>query len=303
MIDNIKLFVLNKHKVENHIIKNDVIQLNSSFNCKTGEAKDYPKKGKDLNLDIGIYEKSASIKGSLHKYHNIKIENGNQNYDDFFYSHVEQAVRGLIKKYDIQNDTCVTNLEFGFNLEVEKDPKIILENNLLMNSFKEPNKNLKFLGKGDYKEFQKTDYSIKIYNKSKQFKLDTNILRVELKIIKKRFLQVHGIFTLEDLLNKNILKGLFNVFKSKIEGLMIIDTFEGIKMPEKDLNKLNKYSNPNYWIRLESAKQGRENYRIRKDCNMILKKYDLLKTKTKILEKLEKKFLELIETRDYTYAA
>jgi hypothetical protein len=298
MIDNIKLFTLDKHKVDNHIINNEVIDLRSYFDYSTGEIKEYPKKGKDLNLEINICEKSTIIKGSLHKYSNEIAKRGSQNFNDFPFSQIEKQIQSLIKKYKIENSTSITNLEFGFNLAVEKDPQIILDSNILMNNLKAPNKNLKFSGKGDLKEFQMTDYSIKIYNKSKQFKLESNILRVELKIIQKRFLQKLGIFKLEDLLNKDAFFRLFEALRDKIEGLVIIDGFQDKIMLENNKDKLNKYSNPNYWINLKSTKSPKQISRLKKELETLLNKYELLQTKNKILELLENKFIDLLEIKE-----
>jgi hypothetical protein len=303
MIDNVKLFVLDKHSFENHIVKGKVIDLNTKFNQMTGEVEDYPKRGKDGNLNVGITLNTACILGSIHKYHNIMMDRGNQNFDDFYYSQIETEIRGLIKKYSIENDTSITNLEFGFNLAVEKDPQIILDNNILMNNFKAPNKNLKFLGKGDYKEFQMSDYSIKIYNKSKQFKLKSNVMRVELKITKKRFLQLLGVYELEDLLDKNILELIYSRFMELFEGLIIIDCFSPEIIPENDYNKLNKYTNPSYWIRIKSEKSPRVISRLKKDFFILLNKYELLKTKNQIREKLNNKFFELIQIDTYKNVA
>ncbi len=298
MIDNIKLFALDKHKVDDHIINNEVVDLKSYFDYSTGEINCYPKKGKDLNLEINICKKSTTIKGSLHKYHNEKFKKGSQNFDDFYFFQIEKQIRGLIKKYKIENSTSITNLEFGFNLAVERDPQIILDSNILMNNFKAPNKNLKFSGKGDLKEFQMTDYSIKIYNKSKQYNLDTNILRVELKIIQKRFLTKLGIFKLEDLLNKETFLRLFEALRDKIEGLIIVYEFQDKIMLETDKDKLNKYSNPNYWISITSTKSPKQIIRLKKDFEVLLEKYNLLRTKNDILVKLENKFFELMEIKD-----
>lgn len=298
MIDYIKIFALDKHKVDDHIINNEVVELKSYFDYSTGEINCYPKKGKDLNLEIAICEKSTTIKGSLHKYHNEKVQKGSQNFNDFYYSQIDEQIRGLIKKYQIENSTSITNLEFGFNLAVEKDPQIILDSNILMNNFKAPNKDLKFSGKGDLKEFQMTGYSIKIYNKSKFCNLEENILRIELKITLKRFLLQLGILKLEDLLNKEAYLKLFEALRSKIEGLLILDDFQSQIMLETDKDKLNKYSNPNYWIKLKSTKTPKQINRLKRDFVTLLDKHQLLKTKTEIQKKLENKFLELLELNE-----
>ncbi len=161
MIDNVKLFANDKHRFENHIIKNGLIELSSSVNNYTGEVNEYPKRGNDLNLNVNITQNQATILGSIHKYNNIKEDRGNQNYNDFSFCQIVEVIRELEEKYQIKNekDTSITNLEFGFNLVVEKDPKLIIDSNLLMNNYKSPNKNLKFLGRGDYKESQEKDFS------------------------------------------------------------------------------------------------------------------------------------------------
>lgn len=296
MIDNIRTFVINKHRFENHIEDNNLMNLTSKLNMLTGELMEYPKKGKDLNLEVSITLHSATIFGSIHKYKNLLEDNGNQNYDDFNFCQIQETIGGLIKKFNIERDTKLTNLEFGFNIAVSKDPQIIIDNNVLMNNFKAPNRNEKFNGKGDYKEFKLTDYRIKIYNKSKPFKLGYNVLRVELKIVKKRLLNSLGIQCLEDLLDKEVLKNLFKLFVERFQGLNIIDYFEQEKVPEKDLNKLNRYMSPTYWIRIKSEKSPKQISGLKADFNNLLNKYKLLEMKNEIREKLNSKFIELLDS-------
>jgi hypothetical protein len=303
MIDNVKLFVKDKHRLENHIMENNLMDLISKISIFTGEMMEYPKKGKDLNLDVGITLRSATILGSIHKYKNLLVGNGNQNYDDFNFCQIQEVILGLITKYNIEKGTQLTNLEFGFNLAVSKDPKTILDNNLLMNNYKAHNKHLKFSGTGDYKEFQLTDYRIKVYNKSKQYKLNTNILRVEIKIIKKRLLQQMGIYCLEDLLDREPIEQLFQLFMNKFEGLNIIDDYDPETIPEKDRNKLNEYTSSNYWIRVKENKSPKVISRLKKDFTNLLNKYELLVTKNEIRENLNSKFLELLDSDCYRNAA
>lgn len=294
MIDNVKLFVKDKHSFESHILNNGLVELSSKLNYHTGEVMEYPKRGKDLNLEINITNSLGTVLGSIHKYNNIIEDKGNQNYNDFSFCQIQEVILGLIEKYNIADGTSITNLEFGFNLAVNKDPKIIIDNNVLMNNFKAPNKNLKFLGKGDYKEFQLTDYSNKMYNKSKQFKLNSNILRIELKIIRKRMLQQLGVYSLEDLLDYEICFRLFEAFREQFEGLLIVDEFDTNSVPENAYNKLIKYTNPNYWISIKDKKSPKVIYRLKKDFNNLLQKHNLLKTKSELREKLNSKFLELL---------
>lgn len=294
MIDNLKLFVKDKHSFENHILNNGLVELNSKLNYHTGEVMEYPKRGRDLNLEIGITNNSGTVLGSIHKYNNIISNNGNHNYNDFSFCQIQEIILGLIDKYNISNATSITNLEFGFNLEIDNNPRTIIDKSVLMYNCKPPNKNLKFSGNGDYKEFQLTDYRVKIYNKSKQFKLSKNILRVELKITRKRLLQQLDIYSLEDLLNYNNYLRLFEFFGEKFEGLMIIDEFDADLIPENDYNKLLRYTNPNYWITIKDKKSPKVIYRLKSDFNKLLNKHNLLKIKGKLREELNSKFIELL---------
>ena len=298
MIDNVKLFVNDKHKFENHVENNGLVELSTSINHYTGEVNEYPKRGNDLNLNVNITMKQATILGSIHKYNNLIEDKGNQNFNDFTFCQIQEVILGLMEKYKIENekDTSITNLEFGFNLVVEKDPKLIIENNVLMNNFKAPSRNLKFQGKGDYKEFQLTDYRIKIYNKSKQFKLDSNVLRVEIKITNKRLLQKLDIYSLEDLLDYKVYKRLFKLFMEKFAGLMIVDEFDANLIPENYYNRLIKYTNPNYWISIKGKHSAKVIARLKNDFKCLLHKHDLLKNKIELREKLNSKFVELLNS-------
>lgn len=298
MIDNIKIFASKKQRLENHIVNNKVIQLVSKFDIGTGEIMEYPKRGKDSNLDISLTKNYSNLKGSLHKYHNIRNDKGDQNYDDFSYSSIESEVKDLLVKYDIGDSNYLTNLEFGLNIVLSKDPQLIIDNNVLMNNCNPPNRDLKFSGRGDYNEYQTDNYLIKVYNKSKHYKLDCHILRLELKIIKKVYLNKLGVFKLEDLLNKDTLKRLYTDLKSKIEGLVIVDEFDSNIVPLQHLNRLNEYMNPNYWRRLKPIKTSKQIYRLKNDFKLLLEKYQLLETKKEILLKMESKFIELLEERN-----
>lgn len=295
MVDHVKFFALEKQRLENHIVNNKVIQLVSPFDIQTGEIMEYPKRGKDFNLDISLTKQSSYIKGSLHKYHNIRIDKGDQNYDNFSYSDIKYEINDLLFKYELGDSNYLTNLEFGLNIAVSKDPQLIIDSNVLMNKCYPPNKDTKFSGKGDYNEYQTDSYIIKVYNKSKQYKLDCYVLRLELKIIKKVYLNKLGVFTLEDLLNKDTLKRLYVDLKSKIEGLVIIDMFDNKIIPIQHLNRLNEYMNPNYWKRLKPIKTSKQIYKLKKDFKLLLEKYQLLETKKEILLKMDSKFIELLE--------
>jgi hypothetical protein len=95
------------------------------------------------------------------------------------------------------------------------------------------------------------------------------------------------VYTLEDILDREILKNIFQLLMQKIEGLTIIDEFSEIEIPPEELERLKNYMNDNFWIRIKE----------KKDFRMLQKKYDLNKTKDEIRQKLHLKFNELINSQ------
>ena len=292
MIDNIKFNILNKDEFEKNLEKKGLINVKSTYNVITGEANEYPKTGKYHNLEVRVTPLSATIKGSLHKYFNIISGEGNQNYDDFSYAQFQFALNHLCETLSIdKEETKITNLEFGFNIEIKQSPKSIIDNQVLMYDYLDHNKNHNYRGKGSYKEFVKTDYSIKIYDKSKQYRIShKNILRIELKMINSRYIQRMGIFNLNQL-GKGAFKALFNVFLSHFNKLMIIDSLDapqGIRIDQIVL--FQGCTSPNYWSNLCT----KEKTEPKKEFKKLIEKNNHNKTQTLLRNRIIEKYKLLI---------
>jgi len=304
MIDNIKFFATNKDEFEQNVCKSGNIDFIAPYSIVTGEMMDYPQKGKLSNLNVCITPTSAYINGSLHKFYNCLSGKEEHNYNDFNYYDLVRTIDEMKNYSGLDSEqTKITNLEFGFNVLVDENPQGIIDKNVMMFNHKSPSKNLKFAGKGDYKEFQKTDYSIKIYNKSKQYNQWEYILRVEIKITMKRVLERFGIFNLNDLKDKEKLKALFEFFIEKIERVHIIDEFEHrADIPKKVKDILVKYTSPFYWKTIFNKPQNIRDGYIR-EFEKFIKTYKLDTLKTKILDKIRHKFKELLEPEHKEFAA
>jgi hypothetical protein len=293
MIDLIKYFIVNKDKFIKTIEDSDKIDLRMSVNSKTAEISD-KRIAHYKSMFIETTENRATLKGSIHKYFNMIKGNGNQNYNDFSYCDFKYALNHLQNTFELKNNnTNVTNLEFGINIETTQDPQELIDYYILMYDYKLPNRNEKFYGKGDYLEFKTTDYSLKIYNKSKQNSLkNRKILRVELKITGSRYLKRHfNIFTLKDL-DRNRFKLLFNKLLEHFDKLLVVDDLVLKNHHRMDEMMLFKDGiNPNYWKRLTNSKH-REKFK--KDFNKVLVNYNLLETKKYLNNLLEIKYSELM---------
>lgn len=302
MIDNVKMYILRKDFFENAVISEGKVNLTISKSLLTDEISNYPQKGKLGNLEVVINEKRAYINGSLHKLENILTNDGEQNYDDFNFCQLKGTIQEVVNYFGLEKGTSLSNLELGLNLHVPMNPKTFIDFNLLMHNFRDHNKNLKFRSKGDFKEFQKTDFHLKIYNKSKQSQISGNIIRVEIKIISKRLLQKLKAFMVEDLIRTEVLYNIFNLLLSEMKKCTIIDTFEALQIEDKDLEKLYRYTNPNYWNTLKETKSEKIQTRLKKDFENVASKYCLLKTKQMLLKLMIEKFWQLMDCGGNEYS-
>lgn len=294
MIDNVKFQIAQKDKFENFVVSSKIIDLMTFINLFTSEINLYPKRGKYQNLEVSITLRNAYINGSLHKLNNLLLFEEDHNYNDFSLCQINDVISYLTKIFEIENATSLTNLEFGFNIDVSKSPQDIIDYNLLMYKNKHHNRDDKFGGKGDFKEFKTTDFNIKIYNKSKQYQLKENKLRIELKITSKRYLQNLGIFKLEDLNEIEVIYSLYERLLKEFKELTIVDEFYLLDIPKEDKDNLVKFTNPNYWKQLKKDKSLKVFNRVKRDFNLLVEKHNLNKTKNEIIEKLHSKFQQLL---------
>lgn len=300
MIDNVKFQIVEKDKFENFVVSSNIIDLMTFINLFTSEINLYPKKGKYKNLEVSINLINAYINGSLHKFRNLVLFDEDQNYNDFSFCQVKEVIAYLTKKLKIENNTSLTNLEFGFNIDVSKNPQDIIDFNLLMYKNKHHYRDDKFGGKGDFKEFKTTDFSLKIYNKSKKYQLKEHKLRIEMKITSKRYLQKLGIFKLEDLNEIEVIYRLYERLLKEFNELTIVDDFYLLNLPKVDKDNLVKFTNPNYWKQLKKEKSLKVYNRLKRDFNSLIENHNLNKTKSEILENIEYKFQELLNDCDET---
>lgn len=163
-----------------------------------------------------------------------------------------------------------------------------------MYNLKSHDKNIQFGGRGQLKEFKKSDYSLKIYDKGKQYNLSTNLIRLELRVLRSRFLNRFDVYSIEDLLEQKKLYKLFEVLIDEYENLIIVDDWEEKQLDKETREVLLKYTNSNFWINLKDKKSWKvfNNHRLK--FNKLLEEQQLLETKKEIKQKLIVKFWELL---------
>ncbi len=310
MLDLIKCFVTDKESFDFRTERKKTVSLISEFDRETGECKEYPRKGRFYNWELKITEKSTYLKGSLHKMLNSYNGLGGHNYNALSLCENYRAIDILRDALYIDVEkTKITNLEFGLNIPLEYDPAIFIDNCLLMHDYKPPTIDEKFKNKGNYKEFKRSDYSVKVYNKSKQYGLNRNILRVEVKIVKKRKLEDLEIYSLSDLYKEEAYRRLFEFLLKQFDNLLIIDWVVMRKaLKTAEINLLKNYSNPHYWYNLkqELGSKGSKTYhRAKRDCYRYVENFAINREKWKIKYLLEKEYRILMncDSRELKIAA
>ncbi len=299
MIDFIKLNV--SYLSERELLNKSFAWI-QSVTRETGEIK-YPITGKYYNLDINVNPKRKEISGSIHKLRNEIKTSQNQNYDDFTFDDLKEMIYHLRDVFNLNlDDTIIENLECGLNINTIHTPATILHRNLIVWSDMAPSKNKSFDGKGKYIEFEKSQYSIKIYDKGKQSEQPDHILRFEYKSIKNEYIRKIGIRTLNDLLDKDKIQLVMNHLYETFSFSVIVDDLspETITDP-RDKEIFIRGTNPMTWTMFECDSKGRKaKERFNKALDHILDKYNLDTIKKEIDTKLREKGEYLLECHKMT---
>lgn len=294
MIDFVRLYYRDKFRLEKSVLTpGNFATVNTVMEYFTGEIK-YPYTTNVGSMDVGISKNSGYVKNSLHKLHNFNATGDEQNHNNFSYSTICDTIDFLSKKIVDANSTKLTQLEFGINIAIDKLPEVVVRRNFLMHKLKGGSSN-DYRGKGELKQFSHNNYFIKVYDKGKQFGLDENILRFEIKFIKAKEFHALGVYNLEDLKSKENLRKLFVYLLKRFDELTIVDDFNETTIVEKnDYDKLSRYTNPIFWTEEIKGKHQQTKSRHRKEFERLLEKNDLLNTKIYLRKLLIQKFIYLI---------
>lgn len=294
MIDFIKIYWKDKDVLEDFVLnENNFEEVFQCLEKHSGEIR-YPYVVKFDGMKIVISAKSMCVKNSIHKSHNYLHEGLEHNYNDFTHSDLCKHIDYVKSRLTDVENSHLTQLEFGLNIPVNIPAESIIDNNVLMHKYKGASRIEDFNGGGKLKQFQHSNYAIKIYDKAKQFRRANNILRVELKFLKARDFQAIGIYKIDDLKDKKKLKKLYTLLLKRFDELIIIDNYDPSKIDEESLNLLRKYSNPNFWGVELNNKSRQTKTRHKKRYDQLLNQHNLQKTKSYLRSLIVDKFTHLI---------
>jgi len=280
------------------LLNNPLLEFESKFNVNTGETNETRKTAKyqDITFEIAN-NKYVNIKGSLHKYSN----KGKHNYNDFTFSSLIDVIIDLYQKFNINpHFVPINNIEFAVNVNTSFNPKTFIKKNIISHKGT-PASIDTFKGNGYLKEFEHSQYYIKIYDKGLQFSQPDNIFRFEVKVVKMEYLQNIGIKTLADLLNIEKLQSLGKKLISVFNELLIIDKIDTAIFTAKEKEIYQNGINPMFWERLKPNSKDldyiklRSKYNRERDkFNSLIKKYNLNKSQKEVSELIKNKWNDLL---------
>lgn len=263
MIDGIK-FRLPKEYVE--IIKNNPrLDLTGKYKLKNGNGIPDKFRAEYKCFTIDVYKEVVRVRGSIHKYY----QKGT-NYDNFSFNSICKAIHQLCDELEINPDDCILeNLEFGLNIPTSFNVTSWLKVGIIAFRKFKPRRLEDHKTKGYYIEFESKKYwRVKIYDKGRQYGLDTETIRIEKKIMNNCDIQKKlNISVLSDLLDKRVYQSMQLEIQKVLNGLICIDNSDINKVAgKKNRNFMLKAINSSFWVELNSEQRRTSKKRFKALC-------------------------------------
>lgn len=253
------------------LLENRLLLDSQETTVKTNGGDIKKEFGKYQGLDFLIKNRNVRLSGSFHKYFN----EGKHNYNDFDVVQAKEVIRDICQKFDIDPQrTQLNNLEFGVNVVLPFPVSTVLDN---LNSYK-GKLFVRETGKDkDYCQCTNSQFYIKIYDKGKQYGLPENVLRFEIKAIKKQYFEGFNIpiYWLSDLLNDAICPKLGDLLTSTFDEILFNDNridCSSLSLQEQII--YYKGINPKTWEgKTTNERDKKKRQRDRKEFKTLLEKH------------------------------
>ncbi len=273
-----------KAEVENPQIAKIMNNRTLSFKCKvdrqTGviDEDKYVASFNGLTFTV-VNNSRLFVQGSLPKF---LYGNNYQNLSFQDYLMVMNKLRMLfnLRPCNIK----LQNVEYGVSLEVKNlDIHQFLAHTII--DYKTTPKEIEtYNGKGYTLKFPLENYVVKLYDKAKQCKLESNMLKYEIRVKRMKHLKSYNIVTLEDLFNPKawflLKESLLNTFNN----ILVCGSFAYDSFSDREKLLYQTYSNQNYWLKFKPTKTlnvtdiksfRRSYYGKRKEFKTFIEKFNL----------------------------
>jgi hypothetical protein len=261
MIDGVKIHITNINTKE--MFNSPLLSFIGSFNANTGEILNNPMTAQYRGLNVRLVNSTVNssihcfIEGSIHKFYN----QGGANSNDFFYWQLTESLTEIETLFKRPlNDFVIENIEFGVNIKCKTPAKEVIKAIISNGNRRFAEMDVKNITIGKVCTKPGADYELKIYDKGKQAKTkEINLLRIEIKVKKMRFLEDYGIKTLMSLFSREKIGLLGQILANMWAGLVYYDgSINEKNLTNKELLKLKDYQNPLFWESINRKKRHKE---------------------------------------------
>jgi hypothetical protein len=264
----ISLFNIDRQRLE----KLKCLEFKTEVSEKTGLLSN-KKIATYHHCKITIYDTGLILfTGSIHKLYNslkgIKAPNYNlhrsyngYNGNQFTINNILEVRAHLCLLFDCESNQMIfQNIEFGINTTPEFCPQLFITGLLF-----HLGKSFEFRFNRRYAEILHTRYRIKIYNKSEQYGINEQTLRIEISHKKAIDFSDTGIRTFEDINETSLNKALRLLLKRFDEIVYYDNTINRKELNKAVKRKLDKYSNIKYWLEyLKANKRDKHKKQLQK---------------------------------------
>lgn len=254
MIDGTKMNIIGVDR--QRLLESERLDFKQIVSRSTGELS--PKYiAKYHHCSISLYDNSTRVyfSGSIHKMYNSlkgvyapnhrigfadKGFNGNQ----FAIIEVQESLAHITELIGCDlNQMVFENLEIGVNIEPLFHPRLYIDGLLY-----HKNKGFDTDHDGNYAQVKHENFFIKIYYKSLQYGMNTEVIRVELKAMRTRELKDTGVRTADDinectmqLLGQHLLKRFYEIVHYD-------RTIQKSELTSRQKALLGDYAQKHYWL-------------------------------------------------------
>jgi hypothetical protein len=249
MIDYVKLLVVDIDIIK--LLNSKKLDFKTDLSTSTGFIRDKVRIAKIHHCSIEVHRSGTILfKGSIHKMYNsikgveaLKSEKG-FNGNDFSFQEIKYVRSYLCEIFNcVQKNMIFQNVEFGVNIQISFDPRLFIKGLLFHKG-----KRFEFQYNENFAQVKHSRFLIKVYNKSKQYSMSGNTIRVEVKIIKSIELKSIEIISFADI-NDNTLQKAVALLLKRFDEIIYYD-YTIIKNNLKPLHKnlIKLFKNSLYWV-------------------------------------------------------
>lgn len=293
-------------------IDNPLLDFPLEVSERTGEVLESTRTAKLNNIEFKIIPSEANkgfyhcqIAGSIHKFNN----QGRHNADDFKFTEFITTIHQIATNFDAKPEkTIVKSFEFGVNMHLPPHItcKQVIDSLVSMPTKRFARMNMKKVKLGKMVSF--TDHDLKIYDKSGQVsqhelfnrkkKINSNILRIEIRVNKTRFLEQKRLalkqpgkpLLLGDIMQRSFAEGMGRILLDMLSQVIYYENIDTHNLTRNQEKKLLSFMSGNFWENLNNQQR----YRARRQFDEILQKCKHSHISAELLQLTKAKITEML---------